>query len=284
MLHRDGNPAYLDTVNRIWRCRVRHKDVSGERSLLLLPELERWRSDIEASLLDSQVLERLASIDTTKIEKCTAASEEVHPSTAAEEVHPSTAAEVQKVRRECDSVELQYLSKDSLLNSLEVNETPIEEQSRDADVPCPHVINNNDPDLMEKDLTSVPRNDYHRPSLMERNSTTPISEWNDSIDGLEGGTSDHAIRCHLPSPKGTKVSPLTKYKPTKITRSRKTKRWSQLEEETRKTAVDKFGRGKWKLMLDSNKDIFKERTEVDLNDKWRSMTRLLSNMNSGGYV
>ncbi|KAH1236076.1 hypothetical protein GmHk_08G021370 [Glycine max] len=265
MLHRDGNPAYLDTVNRIWRCRVRHKDVSGERSLLLLPELERWRSDIEASLLDSQC--------PTEIEKCTAASEEVHPSTAAEEVHPSTAAEVQKVRRECDSVELQYLSKDSLLNSLEVNETPIEEQSRDADVPCPHVINNNDPDLMEKDLTSVPRNDYHRPSLMERNSTTPISEWNDSIDGLEGGTSDHAIRCHLPSPKGTKVSPLTKYKPTKITRSRKTKRWSQLEEETRKTAVDKFGRGKWKLMLDSNKDIFKERTEVDLNDKWRSMTR-----------
>jgi len=65
-------------------------------------------------------------------------------------------------------------------------------------------------------------------------------QWNDSIDGLEGGTSDHAIRCHLPSPKGTKVSPLTKYKPTKITRSRKTKRWSQLEEETRKTAVDKY--------------------------------------------
>ncbi|XP_028247380.1 uncharacterized protein LOC114424740, partial [Glycine soja] len=221
---------------------------------------------VAANPLEAQHQER-------EIEKCTAASEEVHPSTAAEEVHPSTAAEVQKVRRECDSVELQYLSKDSLLNSLEVNETPIEEQSRDADVPCPHVINNNDPDLMEKDLTSVPRNDYHRPSLMERNSTTPISEWNDSIDGLEGGTSDHAIRCHLPSPKGTKVSPLTKYKPTKITRSRKTKRWSQLEEETRKTAVDKFGRGKWKLMLDSNKDIFKERTEVDLNDKWRSMTR-----------
>lgn len=69
MLHRDGNPAYLDTVNRIWRCRVRHKDVSGERSLLLLPELERWRSDIEASLLDSQVLERLASIDTTSMDR-----------------------------------------------------------------------------------------------------------------------------------------------------------------------------------------------------------------------
>jgi len=26
----------------------------------------------------------------------------------------------------------------------------------------------------------------------------------------------------------------------------------------------RFGRGKWKLMLDSNKDIFKERTEVSI--------------------
>jgi len=91
-------------------------------------------------------------------------------------VHTSTDAEVQKVG-ECGSVELQKLAEDSLLNSLEVNEeAPIE--SRDADVPCPLVINNNnnEADLMEKDQTSIPHNHDHKSSLMERNSTARIYE------------------------------------------------------------------------------------------------------------
>ncbi|XP_040870620.1 telomeric repeat-binding factor 2 isoform X1 [Glycine max] len=311
-----NNPAYLGAVNRIWRGRVRHMSGSREGSLLLSLELERWRTDIETSLLDSLVRERLASIDTRRdavvklrdylmeawtdlgpsflelaalaqinknalavnyledsqqpereIEKCTAAP--------AEEVHTSTDAEVQKVG-ECGSVELQKLAEDSLLNSLEVNEeAPIE--SRDADVPCPLVINNNnnEADLMEKDQTSIPHNHDHKSSLMERNSTARIYEWDDSIDGLEDGTSDHATRFNLPSPKWREVSPLDKYKPASITKRRKVKKWSQLEEETLKTAVDKFGRGNWKLILDSHKDIFEERTEVDLKDKWRNMRLII---------
>jgi len=91
--------------------------------------------------------------------------------TSAEEVHPSTTIKV----RECDSVELQKLVEDSLVNSLEVNEEASIE-SRDADVPCPHVTNNNEADLIEKDQTFVPHNDDHRPSLMERNSTAHIYE------------------------------------------------------------------------------------------------------------
>jgi len=40
-------------------------------------------------------------------------------------------------------MELQNLAKDSLLNSLKVKEeAPIE--NRDVEVPCPHVINNNE--------------------------------------------------------------------------------------------------------------------------------------------
>lgn len=57
-------------------------------------------------------------------------------------MHPSTAVEFQKVR-EYDSAELQKLADDSLLNSLEVNEEA-PTQSRDADVPFPHVTNNNE--------------------------------------------------------------------------------------------------------------------------------------------
>ena len=57
------NPAYLRAVKRIWRARVPHMKGSASRegSLMLSPELERWRTDIEASLSDSQVRERLAS-------------------------------------------------------------------------------------------------------------------------------------------------------------------------------------------------------------------------------
>ncbi|KAL7187270.1 hypothetical protein ACSBR1_037352 [Camellia fascicularis] len=34
------------------------------------------------------------------------------------------------------------------------------------------------------------------------------------------------------------------------------------------------GIGNWKLILNSCRDIFEERTEVDLKDKWRNMIRL----------
>ena len=89
-------------------------------------------------------------------------------------MHPSTDVEIQKVG-ECGSVELQKLVEDSLVNSLEVNEEASIE-SRDADVPCPLVISNNEADLMEKDQTSIPHNHDHKSSLMERNSTARIYE------------------------------------------------------------------------------------------------------------
>ncbi|RDY00344.1 hypothetical protein CR513_16481, partial [Mucuna pruriens] len=310
------NPAYLSAVNRIWRGRVSHMNgsASGEGSLLFSPELKRWKIDIEASLSDSQVRERLASIVDTRrdaiiklklylaeewanlgpsflqvvasmhlnkapianhseaqqhqereIQKCSSA--------AAEEVHPSITIEVPKVG-ECSSVELQTLVKDSLLNSSEVNEeVHVQKQSTHADVPCPNSVNDNDADLMEEQQTSVPQNHNHGPSLMEKNSTARTYEWDDSIDGLQGGTSNRASTIHLPSPKGRKLSPLKKYVSAKITKRRKAKKWSQLEEETLKTAVNKFGKGNWKLILNSHRDIFEERTEVDLKDKWRNLTR-----------
>ncbi|XP_027917888.1 uncharacterized protein LOC114176895 isoform X2 [Vigna unguiculata] len=60
------NPLYLDAVNRIWRVRIALMNSSGERRALLSGELEQWRKDIETSLLDSEVMERLASIDTKR--------------------------------------------------------------------------------------------------------------------------------------------------------------------------------------------------------------------------
>ncbi|XP_009374383.2 LOW QUALITY PROTEIN: uncharacterized protein LOC103963301 [Pyrus x bretschneideri] len=115
------------------------------------------------------------------------------------------------------------------------------------------------------------QNNVARPSLMERNSTACTFEWEDSIDTSQEGTKKDAGRLHLPSPKRTAVSPLKKYGNVKLTKRRKVKRWSLLEEETLRTGVQKYGKGNWKLILNSYRDIFEERTEVDLKDKWRNM-------------
>ncbi|KAL2346067.1 hypothetical protein Fmac_000067 [Flemingia macrophylla] len=305
------NPFYSRAVEKIWRHRISHMNSSGdcEGSLMYSEELKQWRSDIEASLLDSQVRERLASVDTRRdaINKLRAYLAEawanlgpsflevaasVHTNKALatepleaqhqereiqeitkaanEEVHLATDMEVQKVG-ECSSSGVETLVHDSLLNSLEVNEEAhVKKQSKDTDVRCPDVINNNEAAMMEFDQASVPHSHVHRPSLMEKNSTARIYEWDDSIDG---GTSNHERRFHLPSPKVRKISPLKKYESRNITKRRKAKKWSQLEVETLKTAVDKFGRGNWKIILNSYKEIFEERTEVDLKDKWRNLTR-----------
>uniref|UniRef100_A0A803PVR5 Uncharacterized protein n=1 Tax=Cannabis sativa TaxID=3483 RepID=A0A803PVR5_CANSA len=111
-----------------------------------------------------------------------------------------------------------------------------------------------------------------QPSLMARNSTAHTYEWDDSIDD-DPDTSVKRSKLHLPSPKIKVVSPLKKYAPTKILKRRKVKRWSLLEEDTLRDGVNKYGRGNWKLILNSYSDIFEERTEVDLKDKWRNMTR-----------
>ncbi|XP_057952442.1 uncharacterized protein LOC131146705 [Malania oleifera] len=109
-------------------------------------------------------------------------------------------------------------------------------------------------------------NDVPRPSLMVRNSTARTYEWDDSVDGSPD-------RLRLPSPRKMDVSPLKKKELVKIVRRRQIKRWSLLEEDTLRTAVQKYGKGNWKLILGMYPDVFEERTEVDLKDKWRNMVR-----------
>ncbi|KAM1254835.1 hypothetical protein ACFX2G_029732 [Malus domestica] len=115
------------------------------------------------------------------------------------------------------------------------------------------------------------RNNVARPSLVERNSTARTFEWEESINTSQEGTKKDAGMLHLPSPKRTAVSPLKKYEDTRFSKRRKVKRWSLLEEDTLRTGVQKYGEGSWSLILKSYSDIFKERTQVDLKDKWRNM-------------
>ncbi|KAJ8768726.1 hypothetical protein K2173_023630 [Erythroxylum novogranatense] len=117
------------------------------------------------------------------------------------------------------------------------------------------------------------QNEPPKISLMERNSTAHTYEWDDSIDDSPEGAVNYACRLHLDSPKRKAVSPLKKYEVAKLAKRRKMKRWSLEEEDALREGVQKFGKGNWKLILNSRRDIFAERTEVDLKDKWRNMTR-----------
>ncbi|VFQ80113.1 unnamed protein product [Cuscuta campestris] len=111
-------------------------------------------------------------------------------------------------------------------------------------------------------------------SLMERRSTAHAIEWDDSIENCSTeGSPSHGRRPQLPSPQKRNSSPLKEYQIKNLTKRRKIKKWSLIEEDTLRTGVQKFGKGNWKFILHAYRDIFEDRTEVDLKDKWRNMTR-----------
>ncbi|CAL9120442.1 unnamed protein product, partial [Musa textilis] len=107
-------------------------------------------------------------------------------------------------------------------------------------------------------------------SLMDWNPTVHTYEWGE--DSIESSSLVPSEKVCLPSPKRRKVSPLIKMEEKKFARRRKVKRWS-LQEDTLRKAVEKHGKGNWKIILNCYSDIFEEGTEVDLKDKWRNMTR-----------
>ncbi|XP_014499417.1 uncharacterized protein LOC106760502 [Vigna radiata var. radiata] len=250
-LHHDL--LYLRAVKRIWQVRIPHQNSSGSRegSLPFSVELEQWKKDIETSLSDSQMRKRLASIDTRgdaiiKLraffdEACTVLGSPFAQLTVTE--HTNKAQENEE-RGDCIYGKMQALAKDSLTTTMEDNE--------ETYLSC-------STDISDDEVAQV------------KNAARVDEE--DSEDNLQGGTS----RFNLRSPNKKKHSPLKIYKSNAFTKRRKTKRWSHLEEETLKNGVEKFGRGNWKLILNAHKDIFEERTEVNLKDKWRNITRYGAN-------
>lgn len=118
-----------------------------------------------------------------------------------------------------------------------------------------------------KDAEPSKRNDilvHH--ALFGRNPTGQTSESNDySLQSrYVKSSSANSRRISLPR--------LDDRRPVK---RRAIKRWTLLEENTLREAVDKHGVGNWKLILSYNAEIFEGRTEVDLKDKWRNMSRYL---------
>ncbi|CAN1141857.1 Single myb histone 5 [Linum perenne] len=57
------------------------------------------------------------------------------------------------------------------------------------------------------------------------------------------------------------------------TRRRRKRKWSSEEEAALKNGIKEFEAGFWKEILNSRRDEFNDRTEVDLKDKWRNMSK-----------
>ncbi|KAF8402494.1 hypothetical protein HHK36_010579 [Tetracentron sinense] len=190
------------------------------------------------------------------------------------------------------SLELRAMVKDPLPDALRVAETLLSDTTRenmnhgssednqnreDADVANTSVdegveaIQVNESNLGNQCYRHL--NNTSRPGLMERNSTARTFEWDDSIEASSEGSPNCSEKLHLPSSKKRAVSHLKKYEFGKFVRRRTIKKWSSLEEDTLRTAVQKYGKGNWKLILNCFREIFEERTEVDLKDKWRNMIR-----------
>ncbi|KAL6182005.1 hypothetical protein ACLB2K_043428 [Fragaria x ananassa] len=116
------------------------------------------------------------------------------------------------------------------------------------------------------------QNNVPRAGLMERNSTSHTYEWDDSL-GMSPELTYSKGRFHLPSLKRNAFSPLKEYEGERFPKRRKNKRWSLQEEDMLRTCVQKYGIGRWKCILEAHRDVFEDRTEVDLKDKWRNMTK-----------
>ncbi|XP_074587412.1 uncharacterized protein LOC141843257 [Curcuma longa] len=100
-------------------------------------------------------------------------------------------------------------------------------------------------------------------SLMDRNATASTYEW-DSGE-TESGQSLH------------RGKEMNKLKPNRSGEGfffkRRRRIWNPQEEMTLRNAVAQYGAGNWKLIKASHSEIFSKRTEHDLKDKWRNMTK-----------
>ncbi|KAJ3675282.1 hypothetical protein LUZ60_004324 [Juncus effusus] len=110
-------------------------------------------------------------------------------------------------------------------------------------------------------------------SIMDRNPTAVTYEWNDSIESDSDKSREKTKKRRLPSLKPwAAVSPLRIVENNqKISHRRKPKKWTTVEEETLIKGVNEHGKGNWKAILNSYPDVFEDRTDVDLKDKWRNM-------------
>lgn len=276
----DDNLKYFSAVRRIWRGRISKMerfDVAN-RVGLVSDDLLGWMDDLEAGVWVANYFERVL-VMYKKLDVLEAVSSYVKD--AKEKMGPTFLELVAETLNADMLREILGSSKD------EEHDDQIKKFAADCapNYGAKNRIGVNDPGpscdhngealhANGDDLDcGVLRDQKKGPkvSLMEQNNTARVFEmpnetissyWSESIDGLE-----------KVSPKKRPISPLKYNKNKKLPQTRKKMRWTPIEEDTLRTGVLKYGKGNWKLILNAYRTIFVERTEVDLKDKWRNLTR-----------
>ncbi|KAF3608709.1 hypothetical protein DY000_02051444 [Brassica cretica] len=117
---------------------------------------------------------------------------------------------------------------------------------------------------------------YSTRQLQEPNNANvtppqPSRSVNRSGTSGQDSASESRVRPHLPTPEPLNVSPLKKKRANPATRRIK-KFWTPEEEAVLREGVKEYGKS-WKEIKNANPEVFAERTEVDLKDKWRNLVR-----------
>ncbi|KAE8723102.1 hypothetical protein F3Y22_tig00013285pilonHSYRG00341 [Hibiscus syriacus] len=115
------------------------------------------------------------------------------------------------------------------------------------------------------DHTAEPSQDQEEAFIMP-------NKWEDSVDGSSEGKDSCLNECTLPSPRTKHVPPLNINVPKMWERKRKVNRWTDEEEKALTEGVRRYG-NQWKYILETNKEIFRNRSAIDLKDKWRNLVK-----------
>ncbi|CAN0901716.1 hypothetical protein LINGRAHAP2_LOCUS21571 [Linum grandiflorum] len=155
----------------------------------------------------------------------------------------------------------------SELNSRGLNPDVHAEKSNGIDEDGPAPSNILDPGRMRTDesnkaIHSSECLNVSKPSLMARNSSACTHEWYDSMGSSSEGTSDGTRRNEIKRPKTELVPPSTKDDGTCNSPRRKKRKWSAEEEDALREGVNEFGKGHWKYILNSRRDIFVGRSMI----------------------
>ncbi|KAK8664940.1 hypothetical protein V6N13_084708 [Hibiscus sabdariffa] len=142
----------------------------------------------------------------------------------------------------------------------------------DGNVPAPSADHTAEPSQDKGNGAFIRPNKVRRTGIMERNGTARTFEWEDSIDNSSEELDSFSNRCTLPSPRTKHVSPLHIDEPKRWGRRRKVNRWTDEEEKALTEGVQKYG-NQWTRILETYKEIFRDRSSVDLKDKWRNLLR-----------
>lgn len=96
-------------------------------------------------------------------------------------------------------------------------------------------------------------------------------EEGDEIEESPTGSASKRIR--LPAIRESRPSESRSLLHSPMKQRRVIKKWTQEEVDTLKREVQKYGKGRWKMILLKNKDVLQDRTEVDIKDKWRNLEK-----------